>query len=690
MKIMGRVSALFFLSILFVSSSFSQKTDREVNYLLAKIRQAIKVSGAQWEAADNPILRKSDSEVYNMLMHENSAGPQQGDEWYEANAELLAAGDLDWRNTNGRNYITPVRNQRTCGSCWAFSSVACTEAQDAIENDKSNPTMDLSEQALVSCSGAGNCGGGFANSALNYIRDSGIPDETCFPYISGNGYCANRCSDWLKRSVRIQSWQWVSNDINSVKTALQTGPVIVSFYVYADFLSYSKGVYRHVTGDLQGIHSVVIVGYQENYQCWIVKNSWGSSWGESGFFRIAWSNNCGFPYDSCRAIAYDHHVTGPNGGEVFASGTNQTIVWTSNYPNSTVDLYYSINNGQSWRLIARGASNTGSYNWVIPNDPSSQCRIKVAATNTMLDVSDASFTILASPKKEDLYWYEEWKNEIQAVISTGTGFQSQTWATGWGTPSWAGMGDLNGDGRDDLIWGEGWIHEAKAFFTTDTGLQFKGNWIPSWNPPDWGALGDFNGDGKADYIAYTQSNLELKVYFSTGSTFDSGHVWGTGWGKPDAALVGDMNGDGKDDLLWYEEWKYEAMVFFSTGNGLQSKGAWLTGWSKPDWAALGDMNGDGKDDLIWYEEWKYEAQVCLSTGSSFNHLGAWITQWGKPDFATLADFNADGKKDLLWYEEWKYQARVLFSTGSSFQDQGVWLNGWSKPDWADAGHLNNN
>ena len=86
---------------------------------------------------------------------------------------------LDWRNANGVNYVTPVKNQGSCGSCLAFAVTAALESQHMITS--TGMPLDLSEQILVSCSGAGSCSGGSPGSASNYIKTTGLPLESAFP-----------------------------------------------------------------------------------------------------------------------------------------------------------------------------------------------------------------------------------------------------------------------------------------------------------------------------------------------------------------------------------------------------------------------------------------------------------------------------------------------------------------------------
>jgi len=194
---------------------------------------------------------------------------------------------FDWRSSSGSNWMTSVKNQGGCGSCVAFGAVGATEAQFRIAANNPGWNLDLSEQHLFSC-GGGQCGyGWYISSALNRLRDYGTPDEACFPYTASDRSCSGGCADWQSRAFKIASWSWVANNPSAVQAALMNGPLVAGFTVYSDFFGYHGGVYHwdRVSSAVGG-HAIVIVGYDSNEQYWIVKNSWGASWGENGYFRI--------------------------------------------------------------------------------------------------------------------------------------------------------------------------------------------------------------------------------------------------------------------------------------------------------------------------------------------------------------------------------------------------------------------
>jgi hypothetical protein len=219
---------------------------------------------------------------------------------------------FDWRDGG---WVTPVKHQGQCGSCWAFGALAAMEAQIRIQLNNPNYVIDLSEQDLVSCFNAGNgwggCRGQYLDVTCNYLKSgSGITDEQCFPYVAYEVNCTNKCSNGAV--YKLRSWNFLpcaythkvrwrySNgatdfyqlDIPSVQTikgAVSQGPVLCALAVYNDFYSYYGGVYEPGSGVyFEGLHAITIVGWDDSDRSWICKNSWGTGWGNSGYFKIRW------------------------------------------------------------------------------------------------------------------------------------------------------------------------------------------------------------------------------------------------------------------------------------------------------------------------------------------------------------------------------------------------------------------
>src|SRR4030042_7204291 len=175
--------------LLFVSAlSFASELD--------EIRAAIKEKNAKWIAGETSVsglpmeLRK---ERLGLIK------PKVTDAEKLVSAEttplLGLTISLDWRS-NPNNYVTPVRDQGNCGSCWAFATTGALESYTLIKNNQPDTAIDLAEQILVSCSHAGSCSGGYIDQASDFIRATGLPAGSCYPFTATNGNCRKACNDW--------------------------------------------------------------------------------------------------------------------------------------------------------------------------------------------------------------------------------------------------------------------------------------------------------------------------------------------------------------------------------------------------------------------------------------------------------------------------------------------------------------
>jgi len=193
---------------------------------------------------------------------------------------------MDWRALDG---CPPVRDQETCGSCWAFAAMGAVESSILIHR---GTTIDLSEQWLVSCTDAGTCDGGWYGDAFDYMVDKpdsceliGAPLEDAFPYQATDAACT--CPP--ERPYLLTSWATATTDINDIKSKiLEFGPVAVGVAADEVFQSYLSGVYNANTSSNLN-HAVVLVGWDDNQGTngvWFLRNSWGPGWGENGYMRI--------------------------------------------------------------------------------------------------------------------------------------------------------------------------------------------------------------------------------------------------------------------------------------------------------------------------------------------------------------------------------------------------------------------
>jgi len=184
-------------------------------------------------------------------------------------------------------YDSPVKNQFSCGSCWAFAATAFIENLGDMN--------DLSEQVVISCSDGGDCEGGFARKALEYFKNYGVPEEDCYQYLAQNGNCVDKCEypAYLEKISTTSHYLWELADVNDLKNELQSNPIIVRMLVPDEFHTYQGGtIFDYDGGEIPDTcgHIVLLVGYNDDQECFKAKNSWGTYWGEDGYFRISYDD----------------------------------------------------------------------------------------------------------------------------------------------------------------------------------------------------------------------------------------------------------------------------------------------------------------------------------------------------------------------------------------------------------------
>lgn len=291
------LAALFSLAA-FGTSASAQDASLNVRDQITQVQKTITAKGAKWTAGETNVSSQPENWKYLVgLNFQPIVGtPVQLDE----KAALPAV--LDWRNNHG-NYVTAARNQKKCGSCWAFAMTGGLEAYVLRTQHMSGQDIDLSEQVMLSCSGAGSCQGGQLNPT--FIKTTGLPLESAYPYTATDGTCSAAAPGWQDSTYTIGNWGSVSHTVAALKAALNKyGPLPVGMMVYEDFMHYKNGIYSYTTGKKLGGHGVLLVGYNDDEQSFTVKNSWDTGWGEGGFFRIAYSEVTNSVNFGMSAVAY--------------------------------------------------------------------------------------------------------------------------------------------------------------------------------------------------------------------------------------------------------------------------------------------------------------------------------------------------------------------------------------------------
>lgn len=206
----------------------------------------------------------------------------------EFSSTNLINSSWDWRDYNA---VTPVKNQEQCGSCWAFSATGSSEGAWAI---KTGELINLSEQELVDCAslryGGDGCNGGQMEGAFKYMIQKGQCSTIEYPYVATQ----TECMSCISVTQFSECYSVTPNDQVSLKMAVALQPVSVA--IEADtyyFQSYSSGILTSPKCGTDLDHGVLIVGYgiEADIPYWLVKNSWGETWGEGGYVKIAISSN---------------------------------------------------------------------------------------------------------------------------------------------------------------------------------------------------------------------------------------------------------------------------------------------------------------------------------------------------------------------------------------------------------------
>jgi C1A family cysteine protease len=306
---------------------------------IAALQERGRKEGWTFTVGENSATRRPLSGLCGLVAPPNSGKTAQVATPMILQADSQLPSHFDWRELNG---CTPIKDQgdRNCGSCWAFSACGTLECNIKI---KDGVDVDLSEQWLISCTGDGTCGGGqyttafpsFMTSGPDYCGGSGAVLESYFPYQATDEPC--HCP--YPHSYWISSWGIIHSGVDSIKQAIMDyGPVSCGISVDLPFWGYTNGIFEG-TNLSSGIinHAVVLVGWQDDDSMpeggyWILRNSWGTGWGEQGYMRIAFGCSC-VGNNPCY-VNYQTILNQPTSQSVVVTG-NATFSVTA--PNA---LYY--------------------------------------------------------------------------------------------------------------------------------------------------------------------------------------------------------------------------------------------------------------------------------------------------------------------------------------------------------------
>ena len=227
----------------------------------------------------------------------------------------------EWNSVNGTNYLTNIRNQHIpqyCGSCWAHAATSALSDRIKIARKAAFPDINIAPQNVISCSEVGvgddqdnGCHGGEAFNAFEFMAKNEVSDETCSIYRARGRDNGAKCSSIIKcmncspqthecntpdsyKIYHTDEYGKVSGEQAMMQEIYQRGPIACGVAVPDSLESYTGGIYNDTTGDTNIVHDISVTGFgvaDDGTKYWTVRNSWGSHWGEQGFFRVVRGTN---------------------------------------------------------------------------------------------------------------------------------------------------------------------------------------------------------------------------------------------------------------------------------------------------------------------------------------------------------------------------------------------------------------
>jgi hypothetical protein len=254
---------------------------KRIDAEIAEMRAEIRANGWNFTVGDNPAMHLDIEEITGF------SPMLQGELKHAQGGRIAEPGDVVFTALPTylvSPYVSPIKNQAACGSCWAFGSIATFET---VIMKQFGVTVDLSEQYLVSCNDEGwGCSGGWW--PYDMFVDPGIPYESSFPYVASDVPCIPTAPVYKATGYTFIAGTNAVPSVDAIKQAIyDRGGVTVGIYVDRWFQAYTGGVLSRCAKKPRSVnHMVQLVGWDDAIGAWKLKNSWGTGWGEAGFMWI--------------------------------------------------------------------------------------------------------------------------------------------------------------------------------------------------------------------------------------------------------------------------------------------------------------------------------------------------------------------------------------------------------------------
>jgi len=574
---------------------------------------------------------------------------------------LAAPPAWDWRTHDG---VTPPKNQSTCGSCWAFAATGDLESTVLVQ---SSLVCDFSEENLKECNHWDyGCGGGNAYVAANYFTRKGTVTEACDPYHSWDtGNCRTACAK-IKQAT---GWRLLPNDAATIKQYVYSyGPCYTTMYSsFPGFGSYDGSYVLHYEGTETPDHAVLIVGWDDSLPhpggtgAWICKNSWGTSWGDGGYFTIAYGSarigeNTSFyssykQYDYLEMSGTLYHYD--EGGWYSMAGYSDSEAWgLVRFTPSKDDRLYAVD---FWAVDDNLTATIRIYDSFDGNDVSGL----LYGPHTVSCPLAGYYSI----ELDEPVWVKRGDEFVVVVRFQASGYgypvpidrlapieSAKTYISHYGSPgSWEEVGsgqgwdiavrarsknhqpvydghDFNGDQRTDVAV---WRPESGNWLIRGIGEVAYGQ------EGDIPVSGDYDGDGATDIAVWRPSNGTWYIRDLFARTYGI---------AGDIPVPGDYDGDGATDIA---VWRPSNGTWYIRDLFARTYG--IAG----DIPVPGDYDGDGRTDIavwrpsngIWYILY---SETGTTRAFSYGTTGD-IPVPGDYDGDDLTDIAVWRPSNHLWY-----------------------------------------